>query len=90
MSQHRFVSAQSLPLFMVIGILIALFVLFRMKLVELNYKVAEVNVALEKVMEDNKALKAQKAQLLSVTNLRRWAVKHNLHQPRQDQIIIIP
>ena len=90
MSQHRLVSAQSLPLFMVIGVLIVLFVLFRMKLVELNYKVAEVNMALEKVLEDHKALKVQKAQLLSVNNLRKWSAKHNMQQPRQEQIIIIP
>ena len=67
-----------------------LFVLFRMKSVEIDYKVSDVNKDIEKVMLENKELKAKKAKMLSVKSLKKMAKNHGLSQPKQDQIIVIP
>lgn len=67
-----------------------LFVLFRMKGVELDYKITSVNKDIDKVVLDNKELKAKKARLLSVKRLRKLASKYDLKQPKQKQIIVLP
>jgi cell division protein FtsL len=83
-------STQGLPLILTFAVIGILFVLFRMKGVELDYKTTEVNKKIEKVTLENKELKAKKARLLSIKRLRRLANKYGLSQPKQEQIIVIP
>ncbi|MFA6237267.1 MAG: hypothetical protein WC635_08090 [Bacteriovorax sp.] len=83
-------SSQGLPIFLSFTTLAILFVLFRMKNVEMDYKISKSNRDIERVLLDNKELKAKNARLLSTERLRRLAAAHNLDQPKQDQIIVIP
>lgn len=83
-------SNQVFPFVLTFFIIALLFVLFRMKGVELDYKITSVNKDIERVTLDNKELKAKKARLLSVKRLRKMAVKYGLKRPRQKQIIILP
>ena len=83
-------SSQGLPIFLSFTTLAILFVLFRMKNVEMDYKISKSNRDIEKVLLDNKELKAKSARLLSTDKLRRLAFIHHLDQPKQDQIIVIP
>jgi len=82
-------STRGFPLFLSFTILAVLFVLFRMKNVETDYKITKSNKEIEKVLLDNKELKAKKARMLSTDKLRKLASIHNLDQPKQEQIIII-
>ncbi|MEI8345934.1 MAG: hypothetical protein WCG27_00595 [Pseudomonadota bacterium] len=61
-----------------------------MKIVELDYKMIGIKNSIDKALEDSKELRAQKAKLLSVNNLRQMAKTHDLNQPKQEQIIVIP
>ncbi|MGZ3787467.1 MAG: hypothetical protein ACXVLQ_03030 [Bacteriovorax sp.] len=83
-------SSQGFPLFLSFTTLAILFVLFRMKNVEMDYKITKSNRDIEKVLLDNKELKAKSARMLSTERLRRLAAVHHLDQPKQDQIIVIP
>lgn len=67
-----------------------LFVLFRMKGIEMEYKLSDINRTIDNVSLENKELKAQKARLLSVNQLNQLAKKFDLKQPGQGQIIVIP
>ncbi len=82
-------STQGFPLFLAFTTLAVLFVIFRMKNVEMDYKISFHNKEIEKVLLDNKELKAKKARILSADKLRSLAEKHNLSQPKQNQIIVI-
>lgn len=83
-------STQGLPIFLSFTTLAILFVLFRMKNVEMDYKISKANRDIEKVLMDNKELKAKSARMLSTDKLRHLAAAHHLDQPKQDQIIVIP
>lgn len=83
-------SSKGFPIFLSFTTLAILFVLFRMKNVEMDYKISKSNRDIEKVLLDNKELKAKSARMLSTDKLRRLALAHNLDQPKQDQIIVIP
>jgi hypothetical protein len=83
-------SSKGLPIFLSFTTLAILFVLFRMKNVEMDYKISKTNRDIEKVLMDNKELKAKNARMLSTDKLRRLALAHHLDQPKQDQIIVIP
>jgi hypothetical protein len=83
-------SSQGLPIFLSFTALAILLVLFRMKNVELDYKISKSNRDIEKILLDNKELKAKSARMLSTDKLRRLASIHRLDQPKQDQIIVIP
>lgn len=83
-------SSQGFPIFLSFTTLAILFVLFRMKNVEMDYTISKTNREIEKVVMDNKELKAKKARMLSAEKLRKLAMAHNLDQPKQDQIIVIP
>jgi len=83
-------NSQGFPIFLVCTVLAILFVLFRMKVVELDYGINDLNKKIDQVRIDQKELNAQKSRLLSVKNLRNMAARHNLNQPRRDQIIVIP
>ncbi len=88
--KDTFFSSHGFPLSLTFITISILFVLFRMKGVELDYKVNEVNSKIEKSLLENKELKAKKAKLLSTKNLRSMATNHNLKQPTQKQIIVVP
>lgn len=83
-------SSQGFPIFLSFTTLAILFVLFRMKNIEMDYKITHTNREIEKVILDNKELKAKKAKLLSSDKLRKLAAVHNLDQPKQEQIIVVP
>lgn len=83
-------SSRGFPIFLSFTTLAILFVLFRMKNVEMDYKISKSNRDIEKVLLDNKELKAKNARMLSTERLRRLATAHHLDQPKQDQIIVIP
>ena len=85
-----FFNPQVFPICLFLMVIGVLFVLFRMKSVELDYKVSEVNKKIRKNEVENKKLEASKAKLLSIKNLRRLAKKYDLQEPKQNQIIIIP
>lgn len=83
-------STQGLPLFLSFTTMAILFVLFRMKNVEMDYQITKANKDIERVLMDNKELKAKNARLLSTDRLRKLASYHHLDQPKQDQIIVVP
>lgn len=83
-------SSQGFPIFLSFTALAILFVLFRMKNVEMDYKISKTNKEIEKVLLDNKELKAKRARMLSSEKLRKLASMHNLDQPKQEQVIVIP
>lgn len=85
-----FFSSQVFPIFLTFTVLGVLFVLFRMKGIEVQYKVGTVNKDIERVSVENKDLKARKARLLSIKRLRKMAQTHNLIEPKQKQIIVVP
>jgi cell division protein FtsL len=82
-------SSRVLPFVLAFTMFGVLFVLFRMKGVEMDYKISALNKDIERVVFENKELKAKKAKLLSIRKLRALARKHGLYKPKQDQIIII-
>jgi hypothetical protein len=83
-------STQGFPIFLSFTMVAILFVLFRMKNVEMDYQITKANKDIEKVLTDNKELKAKNARMLSTDRLRKLAAIHQLDQPKQDQIIVIP
>lgn len=83
-------STQGFPITLTLTILCILFVLFRMKGIEQDYQYSNITKQIDNVEIDGKELKAKKAQLLSVKNLREIAQKHQMHEPKQGQIIVIP
>lgn len=78
------------PFFLTFTILAILFVLIRMKNVEKDYQISQTNKNIEKLLFDNKELKAKKARMLSSDKLRKLASLHQLEQPKAEQIIVIP
>ena len=83
-------SSQGFPILLTLSVIGVLFVLFRMKSIELDYKIAEIDKEKNKIEMEGKEIKATKARLLSVKNLRRLAKKYDLKQPSSKQIIVIP
>lgn len=82
-------SSQGFPIILTLFTIATMFVLFRMKGVDLRYKVSEEQRSIDKYVLENKELKAQKARLLSVNKLKKLAKKYKLSQPKQSQIIVL-
>jgi hypothetical protein len=61
-----------------------------MKRLEQDYKLSDVEKAYRNELGDNKELKAKKASLLSVKNLKLLAQKHNLKEPDEKHILVVP
>lgn len=87
--KSKIFSSQGFPIFLGFTLMGVLFVLFRMKSIEIDYKISGINKDIEKVSIENKELSAIKAKMLSVRNLKSMAKKYKLNQPRQKQIIVI-
>ncbi len=85
-----FFSAQGLPLILAFALLGIMFVLFRMKAVELDYRLLSLKKEMESTMQENKELRAAKARILSTDNLRAMSKAQNLAAPGPAQIIVIP
>ena len=83
-------SSQGFPIVLMATVLAVLFVLFRMKGVELDYNFTEVRKKIDHSKIVEKSLKAKRARMLSVKKLRDLAKKHNYNQPRENQVIVIP
>lgn len=82
-------SSQGFPIFLTLSIICVMFVIYRMKTVEIDYKSTDLDRKIDKVTLENKELKAQKARQLSVKKLKAMARKYHLSQPKQSQIIVI-
>lgn len=65
-------------------------VVFRMKSIEQDYQISEKRKEIRKVRELNKALKADRARALSTKSLSRMAKSHNMKEPSQKQILLVP
>ena len=87
--KSKIFSSQGFPIFLGFTLMGVMFVLFRMKSIEIDYKISSMDNNIEKVTLENKELKAIKAKMLSVKNLKAMAKKYKLKQPRQKQIIVI-
>lgn len=83
-------SSNYLPYILTFASIGIMFVLIRMKGIEQQYKFNDINQKIDKVTFDNKDLKARKARLLSVKNLRKIANQYELQEPTQKQIIVMP
>ena len=89
-AQKYLLSSQALPFVITFTCLGLFFVLIRMKGIEQDYQYHEVSKAINQSKTENKELKAEKARMLSVKNLRTFAKKFNLKEPDEKQIVIIP
>lgn len=85
-----FFSSQGMPIVLCVLTVAILFVLFRMKGIEMNYQISNIEKDIEKVRIEGKELKAKRARMLSINNLRKMAKNHELSQPKQNQIIVVP
>lgn len=83
-------SSQGFPIILTLIMISILLILFRMKGIEVDYKINETKVNLDQVQVENKDLKARKANMLSTSRLKRLARKHGLQEPKSKQIIVVP
>ena len=82
-------SSQGLPVFVCMLSLAILLVLFRMTGIDMDYKMTKLRGDIKTITIQNKELKAQKANLLSVDKLKRIARRFKLSEPKEEQIIVI-
>jgi len=83
-------SSRGFPFILSLTVICILFVLFRMKGVEQDYQFNKIVKNINSEVIISKELQAEKARLLSVRNLRRYAKKFKMKEPKQKQIIVIP
>ncbi|MCB9092408.1 MAG: hypothetical protein H6620_07610 [Halobacteriovoraceae bacterium] len=77
--------------FIVLSLLLGgVFVYTRMKSIEVQYSLNIENNKLKQVEEENKILKAKRAELLSPKRLRKLSSEFKLQAPTDKQIIVIP
>ncbi len=80
---------KKLPLVFFVGFFSFLFVLIRMKNVDQDYEYNNLIIEIEDKILENKELKAKKAKLLTVENLKKIGQKNSLMPPKEDQVIVI-
>jgi len=68
----------------------ALFLIFRLKNVELDYEIGSLSKTIDSSTTINRELLAKRAKVTSIENLKRFALKIGLAEPQSDKIIIIP
>lgn len=83
-------TSQTLPFVFFFSVLGILFVLIRMKGIEQDYRFNELAKTLKVKKIENKELKAEKAKMLSVKQLKGFADKFELKEPDEKHIIVIP
>ena len=83
-------TSQTFPLICVLGTLGVMFVLFRMKGIEQDYRFSDLSKKIKIEETENKELKAERARMLSIKNLKGFAKKYKLKEPNEKRIIIIP
>ena len=85
-----FFSSKFFPILALVAFLGISLVLFRMKSIEQDYSINQIDRDTKEISYVNKDLKAKRANRLSVKNLQSLAKKYNLDRPKQKQIIVIP
>jgi cell division protein FtsL len=83
-------TSQTFPLICVLGTLGVMFVLIRMKGLEQDYRYSDITKKIKIQETENKELKAERARMLSIKNLKGFATKYKLKEPDEKHIIIIP
>lgn len=83
-------TSQTFPLVCVLATLGVMFVLIRMKGLEQDYRFSEISQKIEIQRNENKELKAERARMLSIKNLRSFSNKYKLKEPDDKHLIIIP
>lgn len=83
-------TSQTFPLICVLGTLGVMFVLIRMKGLEQDYRYSDITKKIKIQETENKELKAERARMLSIKNLKGFAAKFKLKEPDEKHIIIIP
>ena len=89
-SSNSLVGLEVLPICLCLVLIALLFVLVRMKGIEQDYKLNDINSQVTKALYENRDLKARRAKLLSTKNLRGLAGKFKMESPKQNQIIVVP
>lgn len=79
-----------MPLIFAITVIGILFVLVRMKGIEQDYKLNEIQKIVDVHKIKNKELKALRARELSVKKLKAYAKQFDLQEPDDKRIIVIP
>ena len=82
--------SKSMPLIFAITVIGILFVLVRMKGIEQDYKLNEIQKIVDVHKIKNKELKALRARELSVKKLKAYAKQFDLQEPDDKRIIVIP
>ena len=70
--------------------LASLFLMFRLKNVELDYEIAAITKRIDQLKTENRDLHAKKAKLLSSENLKKYAWKLGFVEPKSDKILVVP
>jgi hypothetical protein len=86
----RVVQSKLFPFVTILCFLGVGFVLTRMKRIEQDYAYNDIQKDYTKVSNKIKELRAKKAEMLSIKNLRGIAKKYNLKEPDYNHIILIP
>lgn len=84
-----FNSSKIMPLVLLYLCLAISFVLFRMKNVEMDYRIHDLSKDIQKSTIDGKDIRAKKASLLSIERLKKLAKDFDLKEPKQAQVILI-
>ncbi|MBI2521532.1 MAG: hypothetical protein HYV97_14030 [Bdellovibrio sp.] len=83
-------SSKILLIFMAAIGLASLFLMFRLKNVELDYEIAAITKQIDLIKTENRDLHARRARLLSSENLKKLAWKLGFVEPKAEKIIVVP
>ncbi len=87
---NKFLRSKAFPITVSFCLLGFCFVLTRMKRIEQDYAYNDIRKNLLEVSGKIKELRAEKAELLSIKNLREIAKNYKLKEPDHNHIILIP